>query len=97
MRRVRLARLYESQLRFAGERVMSEGALTADEITVDQMLGVAQWLERVSVREVLKEVNSIAKDRTDAFWSGHSTACEEVLHRLAVLWGKTNDPEWKLL
>lgn len=72
------------------------GTPPEQDITVDQMLGVAQWLERVSVREVVKEVNAIAKDRTDGFWAGHSTACEEILHRLAALWGRPDDPEWKL-
>lgn len=75
---------------------MSEHRTKEQDVTVEEMLGVAQWLERVSVREVIKEVSALAGDRTDALWAGHSTACEEVLHHLAKLWGRSDDPEWKL-
>lgn len=45
---------------------------------------VARELERVHIAHVLAEVAALACDRTDAYWSGHSLACEEIAHRLEL-------------
>lgn len=35
-----------------------------------------------NIMQVLNEVAAVAGDRTDAFWSGYSQACEEIRYRL---------------
>lgn len=64
---------------------------------------VAKELERVHAAHVIAEVAALAGDRTDAYWSGHSLACEEIAHRLGLQLPSTpaapkggEDEAWKI-
>jgi hypothetical protein len=46
----------------------------------------AAGFERGLIEQVLKDVEALAGDRTDAYWAAHAQACEEIRHRLQEAW-----------